>query len=806
MDILIVDDHEENLYMLEILLKSSGHEVFAALNGAEAFEMVKAGGIDLIISDIFMPVMDGFQLCRKVKTDEALRAIPFIIYTATYTSSKDLDFAMKIGADRFIQKPCEPEILLKTVNEVMAAVIGPVRAPVRAEIREEEALKLYSERLVRKLEQKMVQAELEIKAREEIEKALLLSKERLIAAQKIAKMGDFTWDLETGEINWSEALYDLLKYEKSESFDFARVNSVIHHPDDLEEITRWFNSCVASGKEELTPKEYRLIQQDGQIIFVRTVGLIQQRAGKKPMLFATVQDITERAQAEEALRKSESKFRNLFHKHAAIKLIIDPYTGMILDANDAAEKFYGWSGEELRQMKIQDINTLSPQQVKLEIDKVLNGERIHFEFCHRIADGTVRDVAIYSSKVEIDGKLFIHSIIHDITNQRNLENQLHQAQKMESVGRLAGGVAHDYNNILSVIMGYTELAMGDPEITERLSLKLNEVLKAARRAADITRQLLAFARKQAIAPRVIEVNKYVEMMLKMLVRLIGEDIHLVWLPKEGLWRVNIDPIQIDQILANLCINSRDAIDGVGKITIETDNVVFDAAYCKEHHGFISGEFVMLAVSDNGCGMDREMLNIIFEPFFTTKSPDKGTGLGMSTVYGIVKQNKGFINIYSEPGLGTTVKIYLPRHEGSVIKVERENSEENFSGMGETVLIVEDDPGILKLAELILNGLGYMVLTSTTPGGALSVAAKHSGEIQLLITDVIMPEMNGLELAERLQSLYPKLKRIFMSGYTADVIARHGVLDGKVNFIQKPFSKKDFSKTVRKVLDEGVILS
>jgi len=806
MNILIVDYHKENLHMLEVLFKAGGYEVLSALDGAEAFEMIEAGGIDLIISDIFMPVMDGFQLCRKVKTDEALRAIPFIIYTATYTSSKDLDFAMKIGADRFIQKPCEPEFLLKAVNEVMAAVTGPVTAPVLPKIQEEEALKLYSERLVRKLEQKMVQAEREIKAREEVEKALLLSQERLVAAQRIAKMGDFTWDLETGEITWSEALYDLLKYEKSENFDYARVNRMIHHPEDLEEITRWLNDCVASGREELTPKEYRLIQQDGQIIFVRTVGVIQQRAGKKPMLFATVQNITERAQAEEALRKSESKFRNLFHKHAAIKLIIDPDTGTILDANEAAEKFYGWSGDELRQMKIQDINTLPPQQIKVEIGKILKGQSIHFECCHRMADGTVKDVAIYSSKVEIEGKIFLHSIIHDITNQRNLEKELHQAQKMESVGRLAGGVAHDYNNILSVIMGYSELAMGDPELTERLRLKLNEVLKAAMRAADITRQLLAFARKQTIAPRVVEVNKYVEMMLKMLVRLIGEDIHLVWLPKEGLWRVNIDPIQIDQILANLCINSRDAIDGVGKITIETDNVLFDTAYCKDHCGFVSGEFVMLAVSDNGCGMDRETLNIIFEPFFTTKSPDKGTGLGMSTVYGIVKQNKGFINVYSEPGLGTTVKIYLPRYEGSPMKVEMENSEENFSGMGETVLIVEDDPAFLKLAELILNGLGYMVLTSDTPEGALKMAEKYSGEIELLITDVIMPEMNGLELAERLKALYPNLKRIFMSGYTADVIARHGVLDGKVNFIQKPFSKRDFSKMVRKVLDNGFILS
>ena len=267
---------------------------------------------------------------------------------------------------------------------------------------------------------------------------------------------------------------------------------------------------------------------------------------------------------------------------------------------------------------------------------------------------------MFSSDGQLAGVL---GIGRNITERVNLQAQLIQAQKMESVGRLAGGVAHDYNNALSVIIGFTELAMEKIDPAGPLHADLNEVLNAANHATDITRQLLAFARKQIVAPVVLDLNDNIETMLKMLRRLIGEDIDLAWLPGTGLWPVKMDPSQIDQILANLCVNARDAIAGVGKVTIETVNKVFDAAYCADHVGFIPGEFVLMAVSDNGCGMDKEILNNIFEPFFTTKDVGKGTGLGLATVYGIVKQNNGFINVYSEPGKGTTIKIYLPRHEG-----------------------------------------------------------------------------------------------------------------------------------------------
>jgi PAS domain S-box-containing protein len=381
-----------------------------------------------------------------------------------------------------------------------------------------------------------------------------------------------------------------------------------------------------------------------------------------------------------------------------------------------------------------------------------------------------------------------------------LENQLQHAQKMESVGRLAGGVAHDFNNMLGVIIGHANLALMDLDPAHPVNVNMEEIRKAAARSADLTRQLLAFARKQAIEPKVVDLNESVSGILIMLERLIGEQIDLSWKPKTDLWPVKVDPSQIDQILANLCVNARDAITDTGKITIETRNLVIDEDYCAHNADFAPGEYVCLAVSDNGHGMDKETLAHIFEPFFTTKGIGEGTGLGLSTVYGAARQNNGFINAYSEPGLGTTLTLYLPRYEGQV-QARTNTAAIPPSGGKETILLVEDEPAILDVASEILKRLGYTVLSANSPDEAMHLARVHAGDISLLLTDVVMPEMNGRDLAEKLLSLYPHVKRLFMSGYTSDVIAHHGVLDAGVHFIQKPFSVTDLAAKVREVLDE-----
>ncbi len=381
-----------------------------------------------------------------------------------------------------------------------------------------------------------------------------------------------------------------------------------------------------------------------------------------------------------------------------------------------------------------------------------------------------------------------------------LEEQYHQAQKMEAVGRLAGGIAHDFNNMLMVIIGHVGIAQTNVESSQPLYESLQEIKKAAERSADLTRQLLAFARKQTVSPKVLNLNDTVKGMLKMLQRLIGEDIDLAWAPGTDLWQVKMDTSQIDQILANLCVNARDAIAGVGKVTLETGNVRFDEEYCSEHTGFTMGEYVQLAVSDNGCGMDKETLAQVFDPFFTTKKQGEGTGLGLATVYGVVKQNRGFINVYSEPGQGTAFKIYLPRHTGDeeALQVKREIKPESRGS--ETVLFVEDEPSLQKLGTKILERLGYRVLTTSNPMHAIELADNHSGEIDLLLTDVIMPEMNGRDLADTLKAQYPNLKILFLSGYPDNVIAHHGILDKGVNFLQKPLMPETLAMKVREVLD------
>lgn len=385
--------------------------------------------------------------------------------------------------------------------------------------------------------------------------------------------------------------------------------------------------------------------------------------------------------------------------------------------------------------------------------------------------------------------------------KEKLQEQLIQAQKMESIGRLAGGVAHDFNNMLGVILGHTEMALAQSNPSEKLYHDLQEIRIAAERSADLTRQLLAFARKQTVAPKVLDLNDTIGGMLKMLRRMIGEDIDLVWKPGKEIWPVRMDPSQLDQILANLCVNARDAINGLGNVTIETQNAAVDGGLFPDDAELRPGEYVMLAVSDDGCGMDKETLGKLFDPFFTTKEVGKGTGLGLATVYGAIRQNGGYVNVYSEPGQGTTFKIYLPRHLAKAERTKEAPPATPPHQGGGTVLLVEDEPAILKMAKRMLEHLGYTVLSADTPGAAIRIAQEHKGVIDLLMTDVIMPEMNGRDLAKNLLSLYPNLKRLFMSGYTADVIAHHGVLDPGVNFIQKPFSMNALAEKMREILEE-----
>jgi two-component system sensor histidine kinase EvgS len=553
--------------------------------------------------------------------------------------------------------------------------------------------------------------------------------------------------------------------------------------------------------------------------------------GRVIVAVETAYDITDRKRAEDALKQLTTELATRIRQrtaeldeagavlriafdHSPIgKALVAP-DGRFLNGNAALCRILGYSKEELLTKTFQEVTHPDDLEADLaNVKQVLAGEIDTYEmekrYLHNGGNLVWAQLNVSLVRDSAGQPLFFIAQIQDLTKRKQAEKeqeelraQFMQAQKMEAVGRLAGGVAHDYNNMLSVIIGYSELSIDKMEPENPLRDDLKEILNAADRAKDITRQLLAFARRETIAPEVLDLNATVKSFLKLLRRLIGEDIDLAWNPGAGLWRVKLDPAQVDQILANLCVNARDAISGVGKITVETKNIIFDEAYCAIHAGFKPGEFVMLAVSDDGHGMDKEIRDKIFEPFFTTKPLGQGTGLGLGTVYGVVKQNGGFINVYSEPDKGTTFHLYLPRHVGKAAKVQKQRTAEIPYGHGETILVVEDEVSILNLTRKMLEELGYSVLTAGRPGDALQLAEEHAGKIDLLITDVVMPEMNGKELAERLRGLYPALKYLFMSGYTANVIAHHGILDEGIHFIQKPVSKKDLAAKVREALEKS----
>ncbi len=583
----------------------------------------------------------------------------------------------------------------------------------------------------------------------------------------------------------------------------SAANADLYCADDRE--------VMESGMAKLNYEEAQIRPDGSQAWLITSKVPMFDQDGQVIGVLGTYSDITERKLAEDALRKSEERFSNFFRSTPVGTSITRLSDDVIVDANDAFLGLLGYTREEIIGHKPWELGTWANPGDRAKVLKILQeqGRIRNFETQLVRKSGEIRDALISAEVIDIAGEKYMLSLAHDITERKRveeerkkLEEQLFQAQKMESVGRLAGGVAHDFNNMLSVIIGRAEMALQEDVSNDKLQHNIREILKAGLRSADLTRQLLAFARKQTAIPKIMDLNETISGILKMLRRLIGEDIDLLWAPGLDLWKVKIDPSQVDQILANLTVNARDAISGVGAVTIRAENVVIDGSNSAETPEFIPGDYVLLTVSDTGAGMSKEVCENIFEPFFTTKEVGKGTGLGLSTVYGIVKQNDGFIHVASEPGKGTTFKIYLPRIEAETALVPSEEEAGECPTGTETILLVEDDEAILDLGKMILDNLGYTVLAARTPVDAINLVEEHPEDIHLLITDVVMPEMHGRELAEKLSAIRPDLKCLYMSGYTSDVIAHRGILDEGLNFIQKPFGRDDLAARVRQVLDHS----
>ncbi len=516
-------------------------------------------------------------------------------------------------------------------------------------------------------------------------------------------------------------------------------------------------------------------------------------------------EISARKRTEDALRRSEQMFRDL--AAAAPDGILAVGTdGKIRYANPEAERILGYEpgtlgGEHLeallpvaareRHASIRAAFFAEPAPRRLGAGRALTARR---------KDGAELPVEISLSASRFDGEPVALSILRDMTAQRKLEQQLRQAQKMEAVGRLAGGVAHDFNNLLSIIISYSDIILAGIPAADPMRADLEEIRAAGARAAELTGQLLAFGRQQVLQPKRVSLNEVLFNLERMLRRLIGEDVELTVVRAPTLGTVWVDAGQLEQVILNLVVNARDAMPRGGKLTIETADVELDAAYAAEHVDATAGPHVLLAVSDTGHGMDAETRARIFEPFFTTKVAGRGTGLGLSTVFGIVRQSGGNIWVYSEPGKGTTFKLYFPRAEGPVESLAPSEPLESLRPASETVLLVEDDARVRALCRTILTKLGYHVLEAQSAGDALLLSEQHGASIHLLLTDVVMPRIAGRELADRLLRQRPGLKVLYMSGYTPNSVLHHGVLDSGVAFLQKPITPDALGRKVREVLD------
>ncbi len=584
----------------------------------------------------------------------------------------------------------------------------------------------------------------------------------------------------------------------------------------LHESVQSYEEFSRSGEPVLTRQgvyqaKIRMKRKDSTLIDTKvTVTTINEKVGWQGGVISIIHDMTEQKNTERRLKESRNQYFDLVEGTPDLITRVDK-DGRFLFVNHAANKFFGLSPQEcVGRFAFDFIHPDDRARTMAAFSRWLKNKQKVFTFENRLKsiNGQVYSME-WSIRAEYDDHDQIRgfaSTARDITEKRRaeaehgkLQDQLLQAQKMESVGQLAGGIAHDFNNMLSVIIGHAEIALRRSDKGDRIYNNLKEIRTAAKRSADLTRQLLTYARKQAIQPKLLDVNTLIAGMLNILRRLIGENIEVVWNPAAELWAVKIDPTQFDQILTNLCLNARDAISGTGLILIQTENVILGEQDQEFHPEIITGEYVRLSVQDNGCGMDPETLEHIFEPFFTTKDPGIGTGLGLATVLGAVKQHKGYVYATSESGQGTTFNVYLPRAEG-VVQVETRPLENQVRQGSETILLVEDDPMLLNLLKSILEENGYTVLAAMNPASALLLAREHQGSILLLISDLIMPMMNGRQLFEKLHPLRPDMKVLFMSGYSDDIISSQGVVHEHIHVLQKPIETDLLISTVRNLLD------
>jgi len=814
--ILVIEDSPTEAERLRLLLQQAGYSIEVARSGGEGLEKLRAVRPDLIVTDMVKPEMDGLAFCRAVKADDATRSIPIVLLTSQ-RSPVDIVRGLEAGADNFITKPFEDAQLLGRIGRIFEHLALRREGGFEMEI----TVRLAGREIVVNADKQQI-VELLFSTSED------LSESSRQLAQARAELEDDTRELErkveerTRELREAEASHrDLLEaapdaiviadaegkivlvnQQTERLFGYARAELIgqsvellvppASRPGHASERLRY---AAEPRSRRLAARELAGCRKDGSL-FPAEISLSPARSGNASLVVAAIRDVSERRQQQEALRTTQYAL-----DHSAEAVLLARENGHLVYVNEAACRHLGYSHDELMGLSVSDVATSPTREAWPDEWRRLREEGSRtFETSQRRKDGTDFPVEITVNHVQFEGTEYACIFGRDITSRRSLEAQLRQSQRMEAIGGLAGGVAHDFNNILGIIMGYSGLMGKDIGPDHPGRRRLEQIQRAADKGARLTRQLLAFSRKQIMQLRVLDLNAVVAEFDPMLRRVLGEDVDLVVVASEALGSVKADLAQVEQILMNLVVNARDAMPKGGHLRIETANMTFDENYVRRHPATQPGRFVMLAVSDTGIGMDAATQQRVFEPFFTTKAAGEGTGLGLATVYGIVKQSGGFIWVYSEVGLGTTFKIYLPRVDEAAEPVAAVAQPLPPRQGYETLLVVEDTESLREMFCDVLQQEGYAVLSAGNGEEALALARERKGPIHLLLTDVVMPKLGGADLARELSRLRPELRVLFMSGYTDGVVTKHGVGGKGFAVIEKPFTTERLTRAVRQALD------
>ncbi|OGS08859.1 MAG: hypothetical protein A2270_00130 [Elusimicrobia bacterium RIFOXYA12_FULL_51_18] len=801
MKILIVEDDQSIRTLMEQLLEKRGYLVESSGNGRDALEKARISPPDLIVSDIMMPEMDGFIFCRKIKADERLKKIPVILYTGTKSEKDEEELALGMGAVRFLAKPADINVLLAAIKEELvkadkAKSALPAQAPAAGAEVDHDYLRVLSRKLL-------------VKEQELADTVKRLAESEGMYRRLVENIPDIIYSYSTkrGRVYYSSSVEAVLGY----SCDFLLKNPFLWdssvHPEDKSRVAQ---AISGFSKDRGFDLEYRIKSRTGDWQWFRDRSVGMHLLGNEVIIDGIATDISGVKRSEQALRQSEFKYKRIFENLQDVFYQTD-MNGRIIEISPSIQKQSGYTREELIGRLVAEMYVDREDSAKLMCVFQKAGEIIDYELRLKVKGGRPVYVSV-NARVFFDQKgspAGIEGSLRDISARiraeealRGSEECLRQTQKLESIRQLSGGVAHDLNNLLGPVIGYAGLLQKSFTPGDSRREDVGEIIKAAERAASLVRQLLAFSRKQVMAPRIINLNDRVNNIGAMLRRVIGERVRLVFALAPDIGPVKVDPGQMDQVILNLVLNARDAMPQGGDIVIETSGLELSAPAECDGGEIPTGSYVVLGVKDTGCGMDKAVKARIFEPFFTTKKfgAENGLGLGLSTSYGIVKQSGGEIQVESEPGTGSVFKIYLPLIKGGVVEAEEKAGPAAVLAAGKgRILVVEDDESMRRITKRVLAASGYAVTEAADARQALAFLSESLELPALMITDLAMPEMDGLKLSGEVSAKYPDMKILCMSGYMDKEDELEKLLGSKAAYLQKPFSPDALLRKVDKLL-------